>query len=146
MIEITGQPLWIHIVTMDLMPAADLPTVLTTAGAATAAQVPVDRAGIEFREIDIEDHADGAAIVAQLNDGNLTVPTVLFDDGLQLINPSRTKKADSTSPGSADHDRSRRQVASSTTVVRLVSTQTPISSPSTRAGVVEVWRTAANNA
>ena len=74
---------------MDLMPAADVPTVLTTAGAAAAGgSSPSSRAGIEFREIDIEDHADGAAIVAQVNDGNLTVPTVLFDDGSALTNPS----------------------------------------------------------
>ena len=76
--------------TMDLMPAADLPTVLTTrwCGYCIRLKSQLDRAGIEFREIDIEDHADGAAIVAQLNDGNLTVPTVLFDDGSALTNPS----------------------------------------------------------
>ena len=79
MIEITGAAaVVIHIVTMDLMPAADLPTVLTTrwCGYCIRLKSQLDRAGIEFREIDIEDHADGAAIVAQLNDGNLTVPTV----------------------------------------------------------------------
>jgi len=31
---------------------------------------------------------DGAAIVAGINDGNLTVPTVLFGDGSTLTNPS----------------------------------------------------------
>jgi mycoredoxin len=46
------------------------------------------RAGIDFHEIDIEDHAEGAALVAQVNDGNLTVPTVLFHDGSALTNPS----------------------------------------------------------
>ena len=38
--------------------------------------------------MDIEDHSDGAAIVAQVNNGDLTVPTVLFRDGSALTNPS----------------------------------------------------------
>jgi mycoredoxin len=89
-IEITGPvAAVIHIVTMDLMPAADV-TVLTTSwcGYCRRLKSQLDRAGIEFREIDIEDHADGAAMVAQINDGNLTVPTVLFRDGSALTNPS----------------------------------------------------------
>ena len=48
----------------------------------------LNRAGIGFQEIDIDDDAEGAAIVAQVNDGNLTVPTVLFRDGSVLTNPS----------------------------------------------------------
>jgi mycoredoxin len=90
-IEITGPPVAvIHIVTMDLMPATDVPTVLTTrwCGYCRRLKSQLDRAGIEFREIDIEDHAEGAAMVAQINDGNLTVPTVLFRDGSALTNPS----------------------------------------------------------
>lgn len=46
------------------------------------------REGIEFREVDIEHDADGAVLVAQVNRGNLTVPTVQFDDGSTLTNPS----------------------------------------------------------
>jgi mycoredoxin len=79
----------IHIVTIDLRPA-DQPTVFTTSwcGYCIRLKSQLDRAGIAFREIDIEDHADGAAVVAQINDGNLTVPTVLFRDGSALTNPS----------------------------------------------------------
>jgi mycoredoxin len=79
----------IHIVTMDLMPA-DRPTVFTTrwCGYCIRLKSQLSRAGIDFREIDIEDHSDGAAIVAQVNGGNLTVPTVLFNDGSALTNPS----------------------------------------------------------
>jgi mycoredoxin len=75
---------------MDLMPVADVPTVLTTrwCGYCRRLKAQLDRGGIEFREIDIEDHAEGAAMVAQVNDGNLTVPTVLFRDGSALTNPS----------------------------------------------------------
>jgi mycoredoxin len=38
--------------------------------------------------IDIEDHDESPTIVAQVNDDNLTVPTVLFRDGSALTNPS----------------------------------------------------------
>ena len=74
---------------MDLT-TANLPTVFTTrwCGYCIRLKSQLNRAGIEFHEIDIEDHADGAAIVADINDGNLTVPTVVFRDGSALTNPS----------------------------------------------------------
>ena len=79
----------LHIVTMNTM-AAELPTVFTTqwCGYCIRLKSQLSRAGIDFHEIDIEDHADGAAVVAQVNDGNLTVPTVVFRDGSALTNPS----------------------------------------------------------
>ena len=79
----------LHIVTMDVM-TAELPTVFTTqwCGYCMRLKSQLSRAGIDFHEIDIEDHADGAAIVAQVNAGNLTVPTVVFRDGSALTNPS----------------------------------------------------------
>ena len=46
------------------------------------------RKGIEFSEVDIETHDEGARLVAEVNNGNLTVPTVLFSDGSALTNPS----------------------------------------------------------
>jgi mycoredoxin len=78
-----------HNMTMDFMPG-DQPTVFTTSwcGYCVRLKSQLDRAGIEFREIDIENHADGASIVARVNDGNLTVPTVVFRDGSALTNPS----------------------------------------------------------
>jgi mycoredoxin len=79
----------IHIVTMDVM-TADQPIIFTTrwCGYCVRLKSQLSRAGIDFDEIDIEDHVDGAALVAQVNDGNLTVPTVLFRDGSALTNPS----------------------------------------------------------
>jgi mycoredoxin len=69
---------------------ADKPTVFTTrwCGYCMRLKSQLSRAGIDFHEIDIEDHADGAALVARVNDGNLTVPTVIFRDGTALTNPS----------------------------------------------------------
>ena len=46
------------------------------------------RAGITFEEIDIEADPAAAAFVESVNGGNQTVPTVLFDDGSAMTNPS----------------------------------------------------------
>ena len=46
------------------------------------------REGIEFTEIDIENDPEAAALVESVNGGNQTVPTVIFDDGTALTNPS----------------------------------------------------------
>lgn len=46
------------------------------------------REGISFNEVDIERHPDAAAIVIQVNNGNATVPTLVFGDGTALTNPS----------------------------------------------------------
>jgi mycoredoxin len=80
---------------MDLI-SADQPTVFTTSwcGYCIRLKSQLQRAGIPFREIDIDNHADGAAMVAQINDGNLTVPTVLFRDGSTLTNPSAAQVGD----------------------------------------------------
>ena len=69
---------------------AEVPTVFTTqwCGYCVRLKSQLSRAGIDFHEIDIEDHADGAAVVAQINGGHLTVPTVVFPDGSALTNPS----------------------------------------------------------
>ena len=50
---------------MDVM-AADLPTVFTTqwCGYCMRLKSQLLRAGIDFQEIDIEDHPDGAELVA----------------------------------------------------------------------------------
>jgi mycoredoxin len=74
---------------MDLI-GTDRPTIFTTrwCGHCVRLKSQLNRAGITFHEIDIDDHADAAAMVARINDGNFTVPTVLFGDGSTLTNPS----------------------------------------------------------
>ena len=48
----------------------------------------MQREGIEFAEVNIEE-VDGAAdIVMAANGGNQTVPTLVFTDGTALTNPS----------------------------------------------------------
>lgn len=46
------------------------------------------REGIEFDEVDIEQDPASATIVEKANEGNQTVPTLVFADGSALTNPS----------------------------------------------------------
>ena len=39
------------------------------------------KAGIEFLEVDIENDDVSAALVEKANNGNQTVPTLIFEDG-----------------------------------------------------------------
>lgn len=48
----------------------------------------MDRAGIAYTEVNIENDPESAEFVAKANGGNQTVPTVLFEDGSTLTNPS----------------------------------------------------------
>jgi len=49
----------------------------------------LDRAGIDYEEIDIDDNPDAAATVLAINGGFKTVPTLLLPDGRVLTEPSR---------------------------------------------------------
>ncbi len=48
----------------------------------------LDRAGIEYAEVNIEEDPVAAELVENVNGGNRTVPTVVFPDGKALTNPS----------------------------------------------------------
>ena len=48
----------------------------------------LDREGIPFEIVDIEQHPEHAKMVEEANGGNQTVPTLLFSDGSTLTNPS----------------------------------------------------------
>ena len=45
-------------------------------------------AGIDFEEVDIELVPDAAELVEKANNGNQTVPTLIFSDGTAMTNPS----------------------------------------------------------
>jgi len=47
----------------------------------------LDRAGVSYTTIDIERDEAAAAMVASVNGGNRTVPTVVLPDGDTLTNP-----------------------------------------------------------
>jgi mycoredoxin len=48
----------------------------------------LDREGIDFEIIDIEQHPEAAETVERVNGGSQTVPTLLFTDGSTQTNPS----------------------------------------------------------
>jgi mycoredoxin len=48
----------------------------------------MDREGISFEVVDIEQHPEAAALVESVNGGNQTVPTLVYADGSAQTNPS----------------------------------------------------------
>ena len=48
----------------------------------------LDREGVAYDVVDIEERPDAADYVMSVNGGSQTVPTVVFADGTALTNPS----------------------------------------------------------
>ena len=48
----------------------------------------LDREGISYDIVDIEQIPEAAQIVESVNDGNQTVPTLVYSDGTSMTNPS----------------------------------------------------------
>ncbi|MBA8795631.1 mycoredoxin [Friedmanniella endophytica] len=48
----------------------------------------LQREGIGYAEVDIEEQPEAADVVTAVNHGNRTVPTLVFADGSALTNPS----------------------------------------------------------
>lgn len=48
----------------------------------------LDREGIEFDIVDIEQVPEAAKLVEEANGGNQTVPTLVYSDGTAQTNPS----------------------------------------------------------
>jgi mycoredoxin len=48
----------------------------------------MQREGIDYAEVDIEQDPQAADLVMAANGGNRTVPTLVFADGTALTNPS----------------------------------------------------------
>ena len=48
----------------------------------------LDKAGIAYDEVDVEKDPAAAELVMSFNGGNRTVPTLEFEDGSALTNPS----------------------------------------------------------
>lgn len=71
------------------LPVSEL-TMYTTVwcGYCRRLKAQLDRAGIGYREVDIERDPQAAAFVESTNGGNHTVPTVRLPDGSTLTNPS----------------------------------------------------------
>ncbi len=65
----------------------------TWCGYCTRLKRQLDRQGITYQEINIEQDPASAAYVQNVNGGNQTVPTVRFPDGTALTNPSAAEVA-----------------------------------------------------
>jgi mycoredoxin len=65
-------------------------TMYTTpwCGYCTRLKGQLDREGIAYDIVDIEQVPDAAAIVEKVNNGNQTVPTLVYADGSAQTNPS----------------------------------------------------------
>jgi mycoredoxin len=48
----------------------------------------LDREGIDYDVVDIEQHPEAAEVVESVNNGNQTVPTLVYSDGTAQTNPS----------------------------------------------------------
>lgn len=48
----------------------------------------MDREGISYEVVDIEQDPSAADVVMQVNNGNQTVPTLVYSDGSAQTNPS----------------------------------------------------------
>lgn len=48
----------------------------------------LDREGITYDVVDIEENPEAAVIVQEVNNGNQTVPTLVYSDGSAQTNPS----------------------------------------------------------
>jgi mycoredoxin len=71
-------------------PAAGTVTMFTTSwcGYCVRLKSQMNREGIDFTEVNIEEHPQSAEFVMKVNGGNQTVPTLLFPDGSAATNPS----------------------------------------------------------
>ncbi|MEO6943665.1 MAG: mycoredoxin [Lacisediminihabitans sp.] len=74
----------------SFVPEAGTITMFSTTWCGYCARLTsqLKREGIPIREINIEEVDGTAELVAALNNGNQTVPTVLFPDGSAATNPS----------------------------------------------------------
>jgi mycoredoxin len=48
----------------------------------------MDREGITYEVVDIEQQPEAAALVERVNNGNQTVPTLVYPDGTAQTNPA----------------------------------------------------------
>ena len=71
-------------------PAAGTITMFSTTwcGYCKRLKTQLDRAGIGYTEVNIEEVPQAADYVMEVNGGNQTVPTVVFPDGTAATNPS----------------------------------------------------------
>ncbi|MBG6239769.1 mycoredoxin [Mycetocola sp. CAN_C7] len=75
---------------MNFVPADGTITMFSTTwcGYCNRLKSQLDKAGIGYTEVNIEEVPGTAEYVASVNGGNQTVPTVVYPDGTTATNPS----------------------------------------------------------
>ena len=75
---------------MNFVPDSGTITMFTTTwcGYCTRLKAQLVKAGIDYTEINVEEVEGTSELVMSLNNGNRTVPTILFPDGSSATNPS----------------------------------------------------------
>ena len=77
-------------VSVESLPQAGTVTMYSTVwcGYCRRLKSQMDREGISYQVVDIEDDPVSADFVMSVNGGHQTVPTLVFPDGSALTNPS----------------------------------------------------------
>ena len=75
---------------MDFVPLSGTITMFTTTwcGYCSRLKKQLDKVGIGYTEVNVEEVDGTSELVMSLNGGNRTVPTVLYPDGSSATNPS----------------------------------------------------------
>ncbi|MET0956837.1 MAG: mycoredoxin [Cryobacterium sp.] len=75
---------------MDFVPETGTITMFTTTwcGYCSRLKTQLDKVGIAYTEVNVEEVEGTSELVMSLNNGNRTVPTILFPDGSAATNPS----------------------------------------------------------
>jgi glutaredoxin-like protein len=75
------------------MPANEETIIYGTSwcGSSRSARSTFDQHQIPYRWVDIEADAEGRKFVEKTNDGNRSVPTIVFPDGSILVEPSQSE-------------------------------------------------------
>jgi len=88
---------WLQVVTLWTAPERTTPvtsgtglTIYSTTwcGYCSRLKSQLDRAGVSYDAVDIEEQPGAEEFVKSVNGGNAVVPTVVFADGTALTNPS----------------------------------------------------------
>lgn len=61
----------------------------------------LDKAGITYINVDVDEDVEAGELVKSLNDGNRVVPTLVFPDGSSMTNPSISEVQDKLAATSA---------------------------------------------
>jgi mycoredoxin len=91
-LPVTTDVVGVSLAEYDPIPSEEIPvlTMYSTSwcGYCHRLKSQLEREGISYEIVDIEADHSAAEFVASVNGGNQTVPTVRFDDGSTLTNPS----------------------------------------------------------